>query len=417
MTAKAVQFVLVVRYNLTAHKAVYGRLHGPPKTYSKDFLQLPRTRKFLDAIDALFGLEPHQRHSIPIVYRWPNDCSAKGAFVYRSADRPHLSWGTSVGAPVPWKMTPRPTSRTPQTIPGDPSHEDPLLADAEFDRLGERGAGQPYLVAVKLVDEENIFHLRAYLKEASPSYEWADFALLPEVVREAAPAAGARAATGWVVVPSGTLFFDPNAGHDAWRTPDQLRGDLRGSSGVMPEDSDHFPLEMAGDDARAETLPADEHQIQTFDIQIRNGEYTVPDVSSTVKTRGSAQRAFSQAVRDNYAGACAITGISSRPFLVASHIVPWSEDETIRLDPSNGICLSLLVDKAFELGCLQIDDDFLIRIDWHRLADDLVLREALRPYDGVKLRLPQKYPPNLDYLRRRRELVKARHGGDDHGVL
>ena len=35
--------------------------------------------------------------------------------------------------------------------------------------------------------------------------------------------------------------------------------------------------------------------------------------------------------------------------LVASHIIPWSENKEERLNPTNGICLSSLYDKAFDL--------------------------------------------------------------------
>jgi predicted restriction endonuclease len=78
----------------------------------------------------------------------------------------------------------------------------------------------------------------------------------------------------------------------------------------------------------------------------------------------------------NYGNRCAITGITTRSFLIAAHVVPWSEDQSIRLDPSNGICLSLLVDRAFENGCLEIEDDYTIRIDWGRVGGDSELRRA-----------------------------------------
>ena len=120
---------------------------------------------------------------------------------------------------------------------------------------------------------------------------------------------------------------------------------------------------------------------------------------------GSAQRAFADAVKGNYGYRCAVTGVAAREFLVAAHIVPWSEDPRIRLDPSNGICLSVLADRAFESGYLQIDDDFTVRIDWGRVGGDAALRSQLEPLDGRKLRLPSQGQPKVEYLRRRQELV------------
>ena len=102
---------------------------------------------------------------------------------------------------------------------------------------------------------------------------------------------------------------------------------------------------------------------------------------------------------------CAITGIETKGFLVAAHIVPWSIDQSIRLDPTNGICRSLLVDRAFEKGHLLIDDDHTIHIDLDRLGDDVALRSQLEPYEGRTLNAPAKEAPKLEYLRRRRALI------------
>jgi hypothetical protein len=105
---------------------------------------------------------------------------------------------------------------------------------------------------------------------------------------------------------------------------------------------------------------------------------------------------------------CAITGIETREFLVAAHIVPWSTDQSIRLDPSNGICLSLLVDRAFEKGYLLIEDDHTIRIDWDRVGDDHELRTWLKPYEGKTLNAPTDGPPKAEYLQRRRAMAVPR---------
>ncbi|MET4330260.1 MULTISPECIES: hypothetical protein [unclassified Bradyrhizobium] len=77
------------------------------------------------------------------------------------------------------------------------------------------------------------------------------------------------------------------------------------------------------------------------------------------------------------------------------------------IDPSNGICLSLLVDRAFENGHLLIDDDLIVRIDGDRVGDDDVLRSNLEPYNGKKIQAPKIGKPKLDYLQRRRALIKS----------
>jgi predicted restriction endonuclease len=159
------------------------------------------------------------------------------------------------------------------------------------------------------------------------------------------------------------------------------------------------------DDASAETSESDPDEVVAFQKQIEIRSYSVADSSATTKTRGSAQRAFANVVKSNYEYRCAITGIETNDFLVAAHIVPWSEDQSIRLDPSNGICLSLLMDRAFEKGYLLIEDDRSIRINWLKVGSDAVLRRHLEPYDGQKLAEPKAGTAHAAHLERRRALV------------
>ncbi|WP_168225768.1 HNH endonuclease [Pseudarthrobacter sp. NIBRBAC000502771] len=158
---------------------------------------------------------------------------------------------------------------------------------------------------------------------------------------------------------------------------------------------------IVGDDAVAEAADFDPDQVAQFKGQIARDDYAVPDQTANAKTRGSAQRAFADTVKSNYNGQCAITGISTREFLVASHIVPWSEAPDVRLDPRNGICLSTLVDRAFDAGFLQIGTDYVVRIDWTKIVGDAVLGGALKPFDGRRLTTPERHAPHPEYLRRR----------------
>lgn len=66
------------------------------------------------------------------------------------------------------------------------------------------------------------------------------------------------------------------------------------------------------------------------------------------------QNVFRSMMLANYNTTCAITGITVPELLVASHIVPWAENEQERLNPENGICLSSLYDKAFDQGLISI---------------------------------------------------------------
>lgn len=214
-----------------------------------------------------------------------------------------------------------------------------------------------------------------------------------------------RATASYLRQPGYGLFFEATRNHDAWLQPTPLSKQVAASAAEFLRLLDaRFPVIPEGD-ASAETLETDPDEVEAFRNQIERKSFEVPDSTATVKTRGSAQKAFADAVKANYGYRCAITGITTKEFLIAAHIVPWSKDQTIRLDPSNGICLSLLVDRAFEKGYLLIEDDHTIRIDWDRVGDDDALRSGLEPYEGRTLNAPAEGGPKLEYLQRRRALI------------
>jgi hypothetical protein len=448
MSAQAVEWVLVVYYGPSAHRATYGRLEGDTK-YTKDYIQLSKQGAFLSAVAQIFSVDSSTVASVPLKYQWPLG-SAPGAFVFNSADRPHLKWETSRGAPKAWKMTLSPTEATAESIPGDPSHLAFAAAENELALLASRGAGQPYLMAIKLRSEPRTLHLRAYLKDPTGAYAWADLSQVPTEVQALAKKTSQTSALAWSLFQSGGsaatknveialsqiatsgggvaavdqlgeeagrslvsylrnpghgLFFDPARNHDAWSQSPSIPTEILGSIDdyLLALDM-RFPPTPGGD-AVAEGLETDAEEVEAFRDQIEHGSFAVADSIATVKARGSAQKAFAGIVKGNYGNRCAITGVSTKDFLIASHIVPWSVDQTIRLDPSNGICLSLLMDRAFEKGYLVIEDDLTIRVSLAKIGADEMLRQALAPYDGTKVRKPTTAVPKVDYLQRRRALV------------
>ena len=448
MAAQPVEWVLVIFYGLSAHRATYGRWKGTK--YTKDYIQL--RPEMLDPMSRLFQVAGSDTESVQLTYHyWPTG-TTPGSFFFKSADRPHLTWETKLGAPNAWKMSPNPSEATAETIPGNPSHSDDTAADNELRLLLSSGAGQPYLIAIKLRDVSRKLHLRVYLKNPSENYAWANLELVPQEIRDLAAETSQTSALAWSffksggTAPSATidkalsqlvasqpprsavdaldedtgralagylrspgygLFFDPTENHDAWLQSTPLSEKIAESvDDLLQALEARFPAVPQGD-AAAEALEADPDEVESFRQQINKKSYEVADATATIKTRGSAQKAFAGAVKANYEYRCAITGVATKNFLVASHIVPWSEDQNIRLDPSNGICLSLFVDRAFEKGYLLIEDDLTIRIDWDRVGDDKVLRSLLEAYDGRKLNAPKHEAPQPEYLRRRRALVAA----------
>lgn len=57
---------------------------------------------------------------------------------------------------------------------------------------------------------------------------------------------------------------------------------------------------------------------------------------------------------------CAVTGISIRDILTASHIVPWSESESLRLEGTNGILLCAHLDRLFDRYLISFDAEGIL---------------------------------------------------------
>ena len=106
------------------------------------------------------------------------------------------------------------------------------------------------------------------------------------------------------------------------------------------------------------------------------------------------QNIFRSIVLATYNNTCCITGINHPELLVASHIVPWSKDEQNRLNPTNGLCLNALHDKAFDRGLITIDaDTYKVQV-----CDRLLGVEHFGKVNGVGIRLPQRFMPDRRFL-------------------
>ncbi|MEJ1958213.1 MAG: HNH endonuclease signature motif containing protein [Nitrosomonadales bacterium] len=79
---------------------------------------------------------------------------------------------------------------------------------------------------------------------------------------------------------------------------------------------------------------------------------------------------------------------------MASHIVPWRNDEENRLNPRNGLCLSMLHDKAFDVGIITIAEDMTVKVSRKQASNaDHFFDSALFTYDGKPIALPAKFRP------------------------
>lgn len=136
-----------------------------------------------------------------------------------------------------------------------------------------------------------------------------------------------------------------------------------------------------------------------------------PDIKGETKFRQVRTRVnqsvFRQIVLANFDRKCALTGIDLPELLVASHIVPWAENEQERLNPENGICLSLLYDKAFDKGLISFTNDQRV-IFSTRLKENVSKEYFLhyfKPIENAALFSPRKYHINNHFLEWHRDCI------------
>ncbi|MEW4529376.1 HNH endonuclease [Maioricimonas sp. JC845] len=123
------------------------------------------------------------------------------------------------------------------------------------------------------------------------------------------------------------------------------------------------------------------------------------EVERLVKTR-RVQQFFRNAVLATYSNRCALTGISRSELLVASHIIPWSQNHARRADPRNGLCLNSLHDRAFDQGLLTFDSDYRVIVSEELLDQKSLSNEAkaFLAVEGQQLELPERFRPDPDAL-------------------
>ena len=126
------------------------------------------------------------------------------------------------------------------------------------------------------------------------------------------------------------------------------------------------------------------------------------------------QSFFRDRILSAYNFQCCVTGLTIKPLLVASHIIPWAEDAANRLNPRNGLCLNALHDRAFDRHLMWVEDGNIIRF-----SDRIRVQENSRNdshdwitnFEGRALRLPSNFSPEPSFLQRHRDLALARMVG------
>jgi Predicted restriction endonuclease len=120
------------------------------------------------------------------------------------------------------------------------------------------------------------------------------------------------------------------------------------------------------------------------------------------------QSVFRQIVLANYGYKCALSGIDIPDLLVASHVIPWSENAQERMNPKNGICLSSLYDKAFDKGLISFSDQYHVMFS-SRLKENVGKDYFAQYFDPISdsslATRGLKYPVAPEFLEWHRDCV------------
>jgi len=150
------------------------------------------------------------------------------------------------------------------------------------------------------------------------------------------------------------------------------------------------------------------YNLQPAEVSVEEQPQFAGETESTRVTKvRRAQQFFRSTVLASYDYRCCVTNIGIKELLIASHIIPWSEDPTKRADPHNGLCLNALHDKAFDRGLITLDEEY-------RLIYSQQLRESLtvdatsrffKPYEGKQIQFPSRFLPDQVCLQGHRNQI------------
>lgn len=119
------------------------------------------------------------------------------------------------------------------------------------------------------------------------------------------------------------------------------------------------------------------------------------------------QHFFREAVLASFNDRCCITGNPIPELLEAAHIQPWSAGTINRVTPRNGLCLSRIHHRAFDISLITLDETY--RLVLSKELRDYLPNETLRvefvAYEGTMIRMPEKFPPDPMYLTAHRQTV------------
>ena len=116
-----------------------------------------------------------------------------------------------------------------------------------------------------------------------------------------------------------------------------------------------------------------------------------------------SQQFFRTMILAGYGNRCAVSGLKSATLVEAAHIIPWAEDESLRLLPANGIALNSLLHRAYDCFLIGIDGERRVHVSRELLVDaeDSRFQSFFESINGAALQLSRHFTPSPELLERR----------------
>jgi Predicted restriction endonuclease len=143
------------------------------------------------------------------------------------------------------------------------------------------------------------------------------------------------------------------------------------------------------------------HPVAVLSSKVESRLAAIPETERTREVRQRiGQDVFREALMDLWQGRCAVTGmVLPRQLLRASHCKPWAQaSRSERLDPFNGLLLSVHLDAMFDTGLISFSDDGVLLCSRH-------LDAAVRGHFSIaaRQRIRSLNPGHIPYLSWHRE--------------
>lgn len=154
----------------------------------------------------------------------------------------------------------------------------------------------------------------------------------------------------------------------------------------------HSNTQLSVDISQYYAIPFIVHSIVEFE-----DDYFIENAKAEINIR-IGQSKFRKGVLKNFGNKCALTGISEKSLLTASHIIPWSHKKDFRGDISNGICLYVEYDKLFDEGYISFTDDLETIVISDLQSVSTYLQQRLENLIDTSLNKPLHKQVNKEYL-------------------